>query len=128
MANKGYNYNHPNTLWLTIQRKLEVDIINGKYKSTDKVPSINELSEMYEIGQSTAKKVLENMFKEGTVTKQQGVGYFVKPFTKEKLKKKYMEELEYGLNKYIYMANQLGVSIDVLRVILEERIDDIYSR
>lgn len=125
MANKGYN--HPNTLWLTIQRKLEVDIINGKYKSAEKVPSINELAEIYEIGQSTAKKVLENMFQEGTITKQRGVGYFVKPLTRNKLKEKHMEELEYGLNKYIFIANQLGIPEDVLSVILSKKIKDIYS-
>ena len=125
MANKGYN--HPNTLWLTIQRKLEVDIINGKYKSAEKVPSISELAEIYDIGRSTAKKVLENMFQEGTITKQRGVGYFVKPFTRDKLKEKHMEELNYGLNKYLYIANQLGVSKDVLEIILSKKIKDIYS-
>ena len=114
MANKGYN--HPNTLWLTIQRKLEVDIINGKYKSAEKVPSISELAEIY-----------ENMFQEGTITKQRGVGYFVKPFTRDKLKEKHMEELNYGLNKYLYIANQLGVSKDVLEIILSKKIKDIYS-
>lgn len=125
MANKGYK--HPNTLWLTIQRKLEVDIINGKYKSAEKVPSINELAEIYGIGQSTAKKVLENMFQEGTITKQRGVGYFVKPFTRDKLKEKHMKELEDGLNKYIYIAKQLEIPEDVLKVILSKKIKGIYS-
>lgn len=125
MANTDYK--HPNTLWLTIKRKLEIDIINGKYKSAERVPSISELSDIYNIGHSTSKKVLEKMFEEGTITKQRGVGYFVKPFMKEKLKSKHMEELEYGLNKYIYNARQLGLSKETTNTLIDNIVVNVYD-
>ena len=49
-------YKHPNTKWEEIKNDIEIDIINDKYKSAEKVPSISVLGEIYNIGRSTAKK------------------------------------------------------------------------
>lgn len=124
MAN--IQYKHPKTLWETIKFKLEVKIINGTYKSADKVPSMAELSEMYGIGKSTAKKVLESLYEEGIITKKRGVGYFVKPLTRNKLKGKHLKKLDGGLKEYILMAKEMKIEKELLNDKIKKLIDEIY--
>lgn len=119
-------YKHPKTLWETIKFKLEVKIINGTYKSADKVPSMSELSEMYGIGKSTAKKVLESLYNEGVITKKRGVGYFVKPLMKNKLKSKHLKRLDSGLKEYISMAKEMDIEEEILKDKIMNIIHEIY--
>lgn len=126
MANDSCKYN--NTLWENIKFKLECEILNGKYKSSEKVPSISELSVIYGIGKSTSKKVLESLCKDGIITKQRGVGYFVKPLVKNRLNNKHLNNLNIGIKEYITMAKELNIKEDELKEVLIEKIKEVYSR
>lgn len=120
-------YKLPNTLWELIKFKLELQIINGTYGSADKVPSMAELSIKYGIGKSTAKKVLESLYVEGIITKKRGIGYFVKPLVKNKLKDKHYKIFSGGISEYISMAREMNISENELRKVLNEIIEDVYT-
>ncbi len=126
MKNNSIEYKHPNTVWEYIKRDIELMIIRGTLKNADKTPSISEIAEIYNIGKSTAKKVLEEMFNEGTLTKQQGVGYFVKPYVKEKLRSKRVKELEDLLDNFLRIANDLQIEKSILREMIVRKIKEIY--
>lgn len=119
---------HPNTIWIDIKKQIEFAIINGTYKSADKMPSITEVAELYDCGKSTAQKVLEEMFNEGYITKQKGVGYFVKPFVRDKLIDKYMKIWEQDLSHSISDAKLLNVNIETLEKFFADKVSAIYSR
>ena len=119
---------HPSTVWADIKKQIEFAIIDGTYKNACKMPSIAEVAEIYSCGKSTAQKVLEEMYNEGIITKQKGVGYFVKPFVREKLLEKYMNVWETELNHSIKEAYLLGVDIKTLESIIVDKIKTIYSR
>lgn len=115
-------------IWTDIKKQIEFAIIDGTYKNACKMPSIAEVAEIYSCGKSTAQKVLEEMYNEGIITKQKGVGYFVKPFVREKLLEKYMNVWETELNHSIKEAYLLGVDINTLENIIVDKIKTIYSR
>jgi len=117
---------HPRTIWIDIKKQIEFAIINGIYKNACKMPSISELSEEFSCGKSTAQKVLEEMYKEGTVTKQKGVGYFVKPFVREKLIEKYTGTWENDLIQNIKEAKSLGIEVEILKTSVLKMIGDFY--
>lgn len=117
---------HPSTIWVDIKRKIEFAIINGKYKNACKMPSISELAEEYACGKSTAQKILEEMYKEGIVTKQKGVGYFVKPFVRDQLIKKYTGIWENNLMQSIKEASLLGIEAETLKNRILEMIGNSY--
>lgn len=125
MVNDVSKYN--NTLWETIKFKLEIEIMNGKYKSTEKVPSISELSLIYGIGKSTSKKVLESLCKDGIITKQRGIGYFVKPLVKNRLNDKHLNNLDKGLRECINIAKDINITEDLLKERLIKIIQEVYS-
>ncbi len=114
-------------MYLEIKKQLELAIIRGTYKSAEKFPSINEIKEIYSCGNSTAQKVLTVMHKEGTITKQKGIGYFVKPFVQKALLEKYMEEWKLQLIQDINEAKMLNISRKNLVEIIEEQLISIYS-
>lgn len=123
------NYSDIDILWRAVKRKLEIDILLGKYKNDDKVPSIEELGQMYGIGRSTSKRVLNQLVDEGILNKKQGKGYFVesKPEVQEKLKKKLMEELVHGFNMYIDIACDMDIEKEKLNEIMMNMIDKAYK-
>lgn len=114
-------------MYLEIKRQLELAIIRGTYKSAEKFPSINEITEIYSCGNSTAQKVLTAMHKEGTITKQKGIGYFVKPFVQKALLEKYTVNLRLQLIHIVDEAKMLNLNRDNLVKIIDEQFGSIYS-
>lgn len=122
---------HPKTIWTSIKDDIELRIINSELKGGNKVPSISELAVTYNVSKTTAQKALEDMFVEGTITKRKGVGYFVVPYQKERLKAKHKQELIKMFDSFLVYANKLDMSksdIEDIKNIFLERIEDISSR
>lgn len=115
-------------MWLEIKKQLELAIIKGTYKSAEKFPSINEIKDLYSCGNSTAQKVLNAMYSEGIITKQKGIGYFVKPFVQKQLLEKYVAEWEKRFIQDINEAKLLNISRTSMEGIFEEQTLSIYSR
>jgi DNA-binding transcriptional regulator YhcF (GntR family) len=61
------------------------DIVSGRLKEGEKVPSTNELSRFYNINPATARKGLQTLVDSEVIFKQRGVGMFVKEGAKVKL-------------------------------------------
>lgn len=99
---------HPKTKWEQICTDIEIKIIKGILKSTDKLPSISELSEEYNVSKSTAQKTLENLCDFNIISKRRGVGYFVLPYSIEKLKRKHLKILEDKGIEFLEYAKRLN--------------------
>ncbi|WLR41819.1 GntR family transcriptional regulator [Bacillus carboniphilus] len=61
------------------------DIVDGKLKAEDQVPSTNELSRYYNINPATARKGLQTLVDKDIIYKQRGLGMFVAKGAKETL-------------------------------------------
>lgn len=110
---------HPKTIWCFIKDDIELKIINGELKSADKVPSIFELASLYNVSKSTAQKALEDLFNDGTITKRKGIGYFVVPYTREKLRNQHLKGLMIMLDNCFTYAEKLGVSSEDISYLKE---------
>lgn len=122
---------HPKTIWTFIKDDIELKIINSELKSGDKVPSISEIATTYDVSKTTSQKALEDMFDEGTITKRKGVGYFVVPYQKERLRAKHKQELVKKVDDCISYANKLDMSmvdIEEIKGIFLKRIDGSSSQ
>ena len=126
--NRNTRPRHPSTIWTDIKKDMEFAIIDGRYKSACKMPSISEVAELYLCGKSTAQKVLDEMCKEGTIIKRRGVGYFVKPLIRKEILEKNMDKWEKELTHSINDACLLGVNMETLEKLIGDKIKTIYSR
>lgn len=62
-----------------IRNKIEEKIVSGVYQENDKIPSENELCQIYESSRITVRKALDELVTKGVLYRQQGRGTFVRP-------------------------------------------------
>lgn len=111
---------HPNMKWEEVKDKLEFKIISGNLKGGDKFLSIAEVAKTFGVSKTTAKKVLELMCNDGTISKRTGIGFFVMPYKKSELRDKHIRALNYGLEKCFRYATLLNVSNDELTSMIRD--------
>ena len=64
-------------IYLQIIQKIKADIVSGKIKGGDKMPSVRELSENFKVNPNTVQRVFQELEREGITYSQRGVGTFV---------------------------------------------------
>ena len=54
-------FNNETPIYLQLFQRLALDIVNGKYKSGEKIPSVRELSNMFRVNPNTVQKALSEL-------------------------------------------------------------------
>ena len=70
--------NSTTSLFTQIEADIRNNIESGTYKSGDKLPTENELIEMYHVSRITIRRAIDDLTKDGILVKKQGKGTFVK--------------------------------------------------
>lgn len=101
-------------IYIQIIQKIKGEIVSGKLKGGDKMPSVREFSESYKVNPNTVQRVFLELEREGITYSQRGIGTFVndgievieklRTTQAQKYSKRYIEEMkELGLeNKDIH--------------------------
>ncbi|MDD3946224.1 MAG: GntR family transcriptional regulator [Clostridia bacterium] len=97
-------------LWEAVKTDLEIKIMNGIYAAGERLPTIVEMTEIYGIGNTTAQKIIDKLHEEDIIVKKMGVGCFVKPYVREKIRDKLRLILDDKIVSAIDYGNKLGVS------------------
>ena len=99
------------------------DILAGKYKQGEYLPSIRELARDLRISVITTMKAYETLELEGLVTASQGRGFYVNAQDSEMLREQHLRKVEDSLTAAIDAARIAGMSdselIDTLKALLE---------
>ena len=77
MKNKEFKY-------IEISNKIKNDILSGKYKTGDAIPSDNQLSKAYNISNNTAREAIGALVHDNLVERIRGKGTFVKEIIKKR--------------------------------------------
>ena len=98
------------------------DILAGKYKQGEYLPSIRELARDLRISVITTMKAYEQLEAEGLVTASQGKGFYVNAQDSEMLKEQHLRKVEEALVSAIEAAKIAGMSeselIDTLKTLI----------
>lgn len=70
-----FNENTP--IYLQIVEKLKADIVAGKLKGGDKLPSVREIAEGFRVNPNTVQRVYMELEREGIAYPQRGIGTFI---------------------------------------------------
>lgn len=95
------------------------DILSGKLKSGEYLPSIRGLAKELKISVITTMKAYELLQEEGLVTAMQGKGFQINPQDSEMLREQHMRHIEEGLNDAIHAAKRAGISQKELKEIFD---------
>ena len=110
-------------IYQQIADSFRTDILAGKYKQGEFLPSIRGLAKDLKISVITTMKAYEQLAQEGLVTAAQGKGFYVNAQDSEMIKEQHLRKVESSLTDAIESAKIAGLSMDELRETLDTLID-----
>ena len=109
-------------IYQQIANQFKEDILSGKMKQGEYLPSIRGLAKELRISVITTMKAYEELEKQGLITAVQGKGYYVNAQDTEMLKEQHMRKMEEYLMNAIAAAKIAGISdkelLEVLNMLL----------
>ena len=109
-------------IYQQIADSFRTDILEGRLKEGEYLPSIRGLAKELKISVITTMKAYELLEEEGMITAVQGKGYTENAQDGEMLKEQHMRKVEDGLMQAIASARIAGLSekelIDTLKLLL----------
>lgn len=114
------NFTNNKAIYLQIADRLCDEILMDKYSEGGRIPSVREYSVLLEVNTNTAVKSYETLANTGIIYNKRGLGYFVSPGAKERIREERRQEfLEQTLPELFRGMKLLGIGI--------EEVDKAYS-
>lgn len=110
-------------IYQQISDQLKVDILAGKLKEGEYLPSIRGLAKDLKISVITTMKAYEQLEAEGLVTAAQGKGFYVNAQDSEMLKEQHLRKVEASLTEAIHAAEVAGMTDAELQETLQALLD-----
>lgn len=110
-------------IYQQISDQLKEDILAGKLKEGDYLPSIRGLAKDLKISVITTMKAYEQLEAEGLVTAAQGKGFYVNAQDSEMLKEQHLRRVEEALLEAIHAAEIAGMTDAELQAALQALLD-----
>jgi DNA-binding transcriptional regulator YhcF (GntR family) len=108
-------------LFLQIAELIENSIIDGSLAEEAQVPSTHELAAFHRINPATAARGVNQLVDEATIYKRRGIGMFVAPGARAKLRTRRRERFaQQYLRPLLTEALKLGVSDDDLKAMIDD--------
>ena len=106
-------------IYQQIADSFKSDILTGKFKQGEYLPSIRGLARDLKISVITTMKAYEMLEAEGLVTAKKGKGFYVNAQDSEMLKEQHLRKVETALTEAISAAKIAGISSEELKGMLE---------
>ena len=98
-------------IFVQIAEQVENSIIDGTLAEEAQVPSTNELAAFHRINPATAAKGINQLVDDGILYKRRGIGMFVSPGARAKLRIRRREQFsDTYLRPLLAEAHKLGLS------------------
>lgn len=110
-------------IYQQIAEQFRTDILAGKYKQGEYLPSIRGLAKELKISVITTMKAYEQLEAEGLVTAAQGKGFYVNAQDSEMLREQHLRKVEDSLLEAMKAAEIAGMTdgelVNTLEVLLK---------
>ena len=103
-------------IYLQIANRIKDEVLSGTLKEDDQVMSTNQYAAFYQINPATAAKGFAQLVDEGVLYKKRGIGMFVTPDAREKLRTRRRERFFADVvDPMLAEARMIGVSVDEIK-------------
>jgi len=99
-------------IYQQIATSFQEDILSGKLKQGEFLPSIRGLAKDLRISVITTMKAYEELERQGLVTAMQGKGYYVNAQDSEMLREQHLRKMEDHLQDALVAAKIAGITPD----------------
>lgn len=108
------NNSNDDPIYLQIKNQIKAQIISGKLKVGEQLPSIRFLAKELRVSMITAKRAFDELELDGFINSVQGKGNFVAVQNKELIREEYLKQIESKLQDIVELSAIAGVSNDEL--------------
>ena len=113
-VNIQINNSNDDPIYLQIKNQIKAQIISGKLKVGEQLPSIRFLAKELRVSMITAKRAFDELELDGFINSVQGKGNFVAVQNKELIREEYLKQIESKLQDIVELSAIAGVSNDEL--------------
>jgi DNA-binding transcriptional regulator YhcF (GntR family) len=100
-------------IYLQIADGIKNDILSGSLKEDEQVMSTNQYAAFYQINPATAAKGFAQLVEEGVLYKRRGIGMFVSPDVRERLRAQRRERFfSEVVEPMLAEAKRIGIEVD----------------
>ncbi len=100
-------------IYIQIADRLCDEILAGKYKDDDRIPSVREYAVLLEVNTNTTVKAYDELARANIIYNKRGLGYFVTPGAKKQiLKERKQEFMKERLPELFRQMRLLGIGIE----------------
>ena len=116
-----WNLNSDRPIFLQIVERIQTDIISGKYKPGDKLPSVRDLASEASVNPNTMQKAFSELERTGLVYTQRTAGRVITEDTEliDELKKDFAKE---KITEFIDLMQKLGFSKEEILALIQNTI------
>ena len=114
-----YNFDNERPIYIQLVEMIRIDIVSGKFKKGQKLPSVRELALMMKVNPNTMQKALVELEDEKLIYTERTNGKYVTEDEKliEKIKKQLAQE---KVNNYLNSMKNIGISYESAVKYLQE--------
>ena len=106
-----YIFDNERPIYVQLVEKLRIEIVSGKLKSGERIPSVRELALTARVNPNTMQKALAELESEGLVYTERTNGKFVTD-NKDLIEKIKRELAEEKVNNYINDMKNIGITYE----------------
>ena len=114
------NFTNDKAIYIQMADRLMDEILAGKYKDDDCIPSVREYAVLLEVNTNTAVKAYDELARANIIYNKRGLGYFVTPGAKKQIlkerKRAFMKE---RLPELFRQMQLLGITLEDVKVAYE---------
>ena len=108
------NNSNDDPIYLQIKNQIKAQIISGKLKVGEQLPSIRFLAKELRVSMITAKRAFDDLELDGFINSVQGKGNFVAAQNKELIREESLKRIESKMQDIVELSAIAGVSNDEL--------------
>ena len=101
------------------------DILAGRYRADERIPSVREYAVSLEVNTNTAVKAYEELSREGVIYNKRGLGYFVSQDAKTRIRRQRRSAFFKDLLPEVFRQMKLlGIDIEEIKEQWEDNSDN----
>ena len=117
------------TIYLQIAERISDEILLGHYAIVSRIPPVREYAALVEVNANTARRSYEFLQTQGIIFNKRGIGFFVSPDAKIKIKSYRRNEfLKNELQRFFIQIYTLNISMEEIDLMYKQFIDKLNSK
>ena len=114
-----FNFDNERPIYIQLVELIRIEIVSGKFKKGERIPSVRELALMMKVNPNTMQKALNELENQKLIYTERTNGKFVTEDEKliQNIKKELAKE---KVNNYLDSMNSIGISFEESLKYLQE--------